>query len=107
MKFTELMSLIAFTTPFFCSMESGWKADRGFGILVGLVVGLALSVGSFWGVRVFSRWVRHHPKLSAPHPGVAWIGLSWLLCVALFVWIFGFAFFGMWVTKFVIRGVAT
>jgi hypothetical protein len=106
MTFTELMSLIAFTTPFFCSLESGWKADRGFGILIGLIVGLVLSIGSFWGVRVFSRSVRHHLKLSTPHPGVIWVGVSWFLWVALFVWIFGFAFFGMWFTKFVIHDVA-
>ena len=106
MTFTELMSLIAFTTPFFCSLESGWKADRGFGILIGLIVGLVLSIGSFGGVRVFSRWVRHYPKLSTPHPGAIWIGVSWLLCVALLVWILGFTFVGMWLTKFVIHDVA-
>ena len=106
MTFTELMSLLAFTTPLICSLESGWKAGRGVGILIGLIVGSALSAGSFWGVRVFSRWVRDHPKLTTQHPGVIWVGLSWFLCVALFLWIFGFAFVGMWFTRFVIHDVA-
>jgi hypothetical protein len=106
MTFIELLSLLAFTTPFIFSMESGWKADRGFGILIGLIVGLTLSFGSFAGVRFFSRWIRRHSKLVTPHPGIFWIGLSWLLCVALFLWIFGFSFFGMWLTKLIIHNRA-
>ena len=106
MTFTELMSLLAFTTPVLCGLESGWKAGRGFGVLIGLIVGLVLGIGSFCGVRGFSRWVHHHPKLSEPHPGVVWIVVSWFLCVALFLWIFGFAFFGIWFTKCVIHNVA-
>jgi hypothetical protein len=98
MTFTELMSLIAFTTPFFCTLESGWKTDRSLGVLIGLVVGLVLGIGSFGGVRAFSKWAGRHPKFSTPHPGVFWIGLSWLLCAALFVWVLSFAFFGIWFT---------
>jgi hypothetical protein len=105
MTFTELMSLISFTTPFICSLEAGWKTDGGFGILIGLVIGSVLSVGSFLGVRFLFRWVGRHPKLSAPHPGAIWIGVSWLLCVALFVWILSFTFVGMWFTKLIIHDV--
>jgi len=105
MTFTELMSLISFATPFICSLEAGWKADRGFGILIGLIVGSVLSVGSFLGVRFLSRWIGRHPKLSTPHPGAIWMGVSWLLCVALFVWILGFTFVGMRFTAFIIHDV--
>lgn len=100
------MSLISFTTPFIGSLEAGWKADRGFGLLIGLIVGSVLSVGSFVGVRLLFKWIKPHPRLSTPHPGAIWIGVSWLLCAALFVWIFGLTFVGMWFTKFVIHHVA-
>jgi hypothetical protein len=106
MTFIELLSLLAFTTPFFCSLESGWKAGKGFGILIGLIVGLALSFGSFAGIRIFSRWMVRHSKLGTPHPGIFWIGLSWLLFAALFLWIFGLSFFGMWLTKLIIHNRA-
>jgi hypothetical protein len=106
MTFNELMILIAFTTPLFCSMRSGWEVDRGFGILIGSIIGLVLSVGSFWGIRVFFKWVGNHPKLSTPRPGVIWIGVSWFFFVALFVWILGFVFIGIWFTKFIIHDVA-
>src|ERR1700679_386565 len=106
MTFLELMSLISFTTPFFCSLEAGWKADRGLGILIGLIIGLLLSIGSFLGVRFFFRWIVCYQKHSTPHPGVLWIIASWLLFVALFVWIMGFTFVGMWFTKFVVHNVA-
>ena len=105
MTFTELMSLIAFTTPFFCSLKSGWEANRGFGILIGVIIGLVLGGGSFWGVRVLFSWVRRHPKLGSAHPGAFWIGLLWLLCAALFLWVLSFAFLGVWFTKFVIHYV--
>jgi hypothetical protein len=106
MTFNELMSLVAFTTPFICSLESGWKADKSLGALLGLIVGLILSVGSFLAVRFLFKRVRHHPKLSTANPGVIWTGISWILAVAVFVWIFGFAFFGMWLTRFVIHNIA-
>jgi hypothetical protein len=107
MNFAELMSLISFTTPLFCSLGAGWKEGRGFGILIGLVVGLVFSVGSFFGTRMLFKWVIRHPKLGKTHPGFFWIGLSWFLCVALAAWIFGFTFLGMWLTKFVIHGITT
>ena len=106
MTFTELMSLLAFTTPLMASLESGWEAGRGFGILAGLIVGLILSLGSFRGMRAYFRWDRHHQQVSPPHRGVVWIGLSWLLCFAMVIWIFAFVFFGMWLTKFIIHYVA-
>jgi hypothetical protein len=106
MTFIELLSLLAFTTPFICSLESGWKADKGFGIVIGLIVGLALSFCSFAGMRILSRWIRRHPKFATPHPGIFWIGLSWLLCAAVFLWIFGLSFFGIWLTKLIIHNSA-
>src|SRR6187402_2353023 len=103
MTFTELMSLIALTTPFSCSVWSGWNAGKGFGVLTGLVVGLVLGIACFLGVRVISRWIGGHPKLRAPPQGTIWIGLSWLLAAALFAWILGFSFSGMWVARLVVR----
>jgi len=82
-------------------MASGWKTGRWPGILIGLIIGLVLGVGSFRGVRVIFRRVNRHPQLGTPNPSVFWIGLSWFLCAAMFLWIFGFAFIGMWFTKFV------
>ena len=87
-------------------MEAGWKADRGLGIFIGLIIGLLLSIGSFLGVRFFFRWIVRYQKHSTPHPGLLWIVASWLLFVALFVWIMGFTFVGMWFTKFVVHNVA-
>jgi len=108
MTFYELTCLIAVTTPLFCSLESGWKTGSWLGILVGLIIGLVLAFGDFWGVRAIFRRVIRHPKLgtSNPNPSVFWIGMSWFLCAAMIVWIFGFAFIGMWLTKFVIHHVA-
>lgn len=102
MTFTELMSGLSLTTPFFCSLVAGWKAG-GLGVLLGLMVGLASSAGGFLDVRILFRWVDRHPKLGSPHPGLYWIGISWLLCIVLAVWIFGFAFLGMWLTERIIH----
>lgn len=101
MTFLELMSLIAFTTPFFCSLETGWKLGGGLAVQVGLIVGLVLAIGSFWGTKILFRKVRHYPRLGKPHPGVISIGLSWSLCVALFLWILGSACLGIWLTKLI------
>ena len=106
MTFTELMSLMAFLTPLVSSVDTGWRSHRGLGASIGFIVGLLLGVGCFYGLRLFGRWIIHHPKLSAPSPGVFWLGLAWLSCLAMFVWMLGFALAGMWFTKFVIHHVA-
>ena len=105
MTFTALLSLIAFTAPVIVSLGTGWKAGRGFGLLIGLVVGLAFGVGSFWGLRVFAKWISRHPNLSTAHPGAVWISLSWLLCAAVFVCIGGVSLLGLLFTNFVIHHV--
>jgi hypothetical protein len=103
MTFIELLSLLAFTTPLFCSLESGWKADRGFGIMIGLIIGLVLSFGSFAGVRFFSKLLLRHIRLRMPHPGIFWSGLLCLLFAAMPLWILGLSLFGMWFTKLIIH----
>jgi hypothetical protein len=107
MTSAELLTLLSITTPLFCSLAVGWKTARGFGILIGLFVGLALGIGSFFGMRiVLNRMFSRYSKLGETHPGVLWIGLSWLLCVALIVWIFGSTFLGMWFTDFAAHKIA-
>ena len=106
MTFYEQTYILSITAPLFCSLESGWEADRWLGSLIGLIVGLVLAAGSFWGVKAIFRRVIRHPKLGTSNPSVFWIGVSWILCAAMFVWILGFAFIGMWFTKFVIHDVA-
>ena len=103
MTFSEHMSVLSFTTPLLCSLVAGWKADRSFGFLIGLVVGLLLSGVSLWGARSLFRWVARHPKLGETHPGALWLSVSWFLCVVLAVWIFGLSFACMWLTKFFIH----
>ena len=103
MTFIELLMLLSITTPFGCSMVSGWKADRWHGLLMGLVIGAVLSIVCFYGVRLIRRVIWHHPKLRAPHPGAIWIVASWLLVYALMAWLFGFAILGMFSTEFVIH----
>jgi hypothetical protein len=99
MTLTDVLSLASLTTPFFCSLAAGWKAGRGSGILIGLIVGLVLSVGCFWSVRFIFKWAYRHPKYAAHIPG-------WLLFPALVVWIMGFACLGMWLSEFVIHDAA-
>jgi len=99
MTLSEFLSLISFTTPFGCCLRMGWKANRGSGILVGLLIGVVLDVASFWGVRFVCKWAAHHPKPATQIPG-------WLVAAALLVWIFGFTFLGMWLTEFIIHDVA-
>jgi hypothetical protein len=81
MKLLELMGFSPFMFPVMCSMAEGWMTDRGFGVLIGLIVGLAASFGSIMGVRLFPRWLRRHQELSAARSGAISIGVSWLLCV--------------------------
>ena len=103
MTFTELMSLMAFLAPLVGSVDTGWRTHDRLGGFVGLIVGLLLGVGCFYGLRLFDRWIKRRPKLGSN--GLFWIGLSWFLCLALFVWMIGFAIAGAWITKFVIHHV--
>ncbi len=100
MTFTELMGLLALTTPLLCGLVAG-KPDGSLGLLMGLIVGSVSSASSFLGVRIVYGWVTRHPKLGSTHPGAFWIGISWLLCVAWVVWISGFSFLAAWLTKLV------
>ena len=69
MTFIELMGLVAFTTPCFSAVATGWKAGRWVGAFIGLMAGLVLGIGTLYGFRLFSKWIVGHPKLSASHPG--------------------------------------
>jgi uncharacterized membrane protein len=93
MTFPELLSLLAFTTPFFCSLGTGWKADRGLGVLIGLIVGMVFGVVSFWGARKLFEQIANHPDATLFQAGVVF-------------WILGFIFGGIWFTTFVIHHVA-
>jgi hypothetical protein len=106
MTLYELLRLISLTTPFFCSFAVGWKEGRGFGIFLGLIVGLVLAVGCFWGTRPICRWIVRHPKLENRNPTLAWRAASLFMFAIWFALISGFSFFGMWFTKFAIHHVA-
>ena len=106
MTFTDFMSLVALTAPAYSGLQVAWKTGGGLAWTVGLIVGVASAACSFWGVKVFSRWVARHPKLSAAQPGALWIGFSWFLCVMLLVWICAFSFMAIWSAKHLIPYVA-
>jgi hypothetical protein len=93
MTFPELFSLIAFTAPFFSSLETGWKADSGLGVLVGLILGTVLGVISFWGTRKLFKQIAKHPDTTLLQAGVV-------------LWALGFTFGGMWFTTFVVHHVS-
>jgi hypothetical protein len=93
MSFPELLSLLAFTTPFGCCAIEGWNAGRSFGLFIGLIVGLVLSMGSFLGTKMLFKQIAQHPDLI-------------LLQAGLVLWILGFIWGGMWLTTFVIHHVA-
>ncbi len=69
------------------------------GILLGLAIGLPLSAVSFGGVRAFDSWLGRHPALTGARPGVGWVALSWLLLIALVVWVYGLAVLGLLVVR--------
>jgi len=103
MTLANLMMVLSLVTPFFASVMIGIDKGLGVGLLIGLVVGLVVSVVSFRGFRIVQAWGFGLMK-EEETPLV--FALSWLLLVALFIWIVGFSFLGARLTEFVIHVVA-
>lgn len=94
MTFLELMQLLSFSSPSFGAVVYGWRLAGGFGILIGILVGLAAGLVCYGGTRAFAKWVNRHPKLGSADARAAWTVLAYALCVGLFAWIIALTFLG-------------
>ena len=99
MNFAQFISMLSFTTPFFCSAKAGWDSNRwigsGFGLLIGSIIGLF----SFYSIVYVLKKIRSHPELSQQNPKDGWLLFSVFLCFALAAVVFMFSFLSMWTTE--------
>jgi hypothetical protein len=105
MTLFELSRLMSLTTPFLCSLAVGWKEGRIVGMLFGLIIGLILAAGCFWGTRPILKWAARDPKLE--NRTLAWHIASFFMFFTFVMLMFGFSFFGIWLTKFAIHHVSS
>ena len=98
MTFMELVKLLSFTTPLLAPSWVGWKAGGSLGLFVGFLVGFLLGPGCFFGTRALDQWIDRHPQLSGADADSSWLwtGVSWLLCLGLFIWILGLSTLGFY-----------
>jgi cell division protein FtsX len=104
MQFIELLSLMAGGTVFFAAFMEGKKAGV-LGTSIGLVLGLALGFGVFWGTRVTLKRAIQRLNLQEPKPPPLRLALSWFICLAVFVGMVAAGIFASWFTRLVIHAI--
>jgi uncharacterized membrane protein len=98
----EFLSLTAGGTIFVAAFVEGRKAGA-FETCVGLVFGLAIGFGVFWGTRVTLKWaVRRLNLHELNHPPMR-LALSWLICLVALVGMVGSGIIVTWLTRQVVH----
>jgi hypothetical protein len=96
--FLEYLSLTAGVTVVISAFMEG-KKGGAVGISVALVLGLMIGLAAFWGTRSALRWTCGRLNLYEPNLPPLRLALSWVVCVAVFVWMAALAFIVTWLTK--------
>jgi hypothetical protein len=102
MSLHPFLRLLSFTVPTSWGVALGWKAEGIRGAMTGLIIGLALGFPCRRGILSI---VRHlvSSQREKRHTSLYWIVFAGLMWLVIAVWIGGFTWAGVKLTRFLMK----